>query len=447
MVRERRRLGRRRPGASRSPRLLFAGLVLATVAFGVGAVDQIGPTSGPFHRELNTSFAAMAAPLASRSTAAGASIGEILDRGPTMDRPTFFGLLDALAAASSEVADQFDTLIPPAPTPPAGAGCQSAMILRAEAARGLRSALETLLGGPTGLAGGNEATAATAMADVSVQISQADISWADCRRALILAPGGVRLPLSVWMGDPRAWTNQALGSFVGLLAGSASLTARHQLGLGALGVDPAAVSVSNGSAVIPPTTTLAVQMVLVDPGNVDEQGVVVEAAVRPTTAAAAPPPARRTVDVRAGASVAVDLPLLPVVAGTGYSLVITALGPTDGVAAPAVTIPLVVAQFPSGIVVTPSVTSARVGHPVSYRATVSAPAAASTVPSGTVTFDDGGTAVPGCVSLALARGRATCTVTYPGPGTHVVTAVYAGTTSLANSTSLPLREPVVAPAG
>jgi hypothetical protein len=75
------------------------------------------------------------------------------------------------------------------------------------------------------------------------------------------------------------------------------------------------------------------------------------------------------------------------------------------------------------------------GQPVTYTATVS-----PTPDGGTISFADGGVAIPGCAAQTVnASGSATCTVTYTAIGTHVVTAVYTGSSdgAFAGSTNGP----------
>ncbi|MGH2916976.1 MAG: Ig-like domain repeat protein, partial [Solirubrobacteraceae bacterium] len=86
-----------------------------------------------------------------------------------------------------------------------------------------------------------------------------------------------------------------------------------------------------------------------------------------------------------------------------------------------------------------SPSSAGVGDPVTYTATV------SPVPDGgIVAFGDGGATISGCASQAVsaADGTATCVVTYPTSGKRSVTAAYGGHGNYASSTSDPVDETV-----
>ena len=80
----------------------------------------------------------------------------------------------------------------------------------------------------------------------------------------------------------------------------------------------------------------------------------------------------------------------------------------------------------------PSVT----GQQVTYTATVTVNSPGSGTPTGSVTFKDAGSTISGCSSRALSSGQATCSVTYSAVGSHTqITAVYAGDTNFAGSTS------------
>jgi hypothetical protein len=76
------------------------------------------------------------------------------------------------------------------------------------------------------------------------------------------------------------------------------------------------------------------------------------------------------------------------------------------------------------------------GQPVTYTATVTVVAPAAGIPTGTVSFEDGGVTIAGCAAKALtAAGTAACSVTYSGVGTYSIQAIYSGGSDFAGSTS------------
>jgi hypothetical protein len=77
-----------------------------------------------------------------------------------------------------------------------------------------------------------------------------------------------------------------------------------------------------------------------------------------------------------------------------------------------------------------SLTPSTVGQPVAYTATIS-PATAT----GSVSFDEAGTPITGCIAQPVNSGIATCTVASLGVGGHSITAVYSGDSNYAASTS------------
>lgn len=97
-----------------------------------------------------------------------------------------------------------------------------------------------------------------------------------------------------------------------------------------------------------------------------------------------------------------------------------------------------VTLIPTTTVVTASPNPAGQGQPVTLTATVSA---TSATPAGTVTFDDGGTAI-GTATLNGA-GAATLTTSTLAIGTHSLTAIYAGGGSLGGSSSPVFQETIV----
>ena len=93
---------------------------------------------------------------------------------------------------------------------------------------------------------------------------------------------------------------------------------------------------------------------------------------------------------------------------------------------------LQVNRAPTSTSVSASPSKPVVGQPVVYTATVALepPATNGPAPAGTVTFTNGGTTA--CANVALSPAApytATCSVTYRGPGSQMVTAAYSGDSS------------------
>jgi LPXTG-site transpeptidase (sortase) family protein len=90
-----------------------------------------------------------------------------------------------------------------------------------------------------------------------------------------------------------------------------------------------------------------------------------------------------------------------------------------------------------------SVNPSVIGQSVTFTATVTANGPGAGTPTGTVTFQDPGVDIPGCVNVPLVAGTATCTTTFAGPGSFAVTAIYSGDADFLGSTSAALTELVL----
>ncbi len=99
-------------------------------------------------------------------------------------------------------------------------------------------------------------------------------------------------------------------------------------------------------------------------------------------------------------------------------------------------------QGATSAMVTSSVDPSVSGQNVTYTATVAALAPASGIPSGTIAFMDGATTLSGCAAQPLVGGVAACSITYPGVGSHAITAVYSGELNFIASTSSILTQTV-----
>jgi hypothetical protein len=401
----------------------------------VSAVAQIGPASGPYRRTVDRGYAALAQALVVQSDSSGAALRSFLGDGQTLGRVTFFGDLDALAADTAMVRGHYDDIIPPGPVTSTGQ-CAAAMAERAAAVASLRTSLEGVLGGRTGLGAVDRGAAAGAMSSAGTALESADASWAACRRGLRRAPGSPDLTASVWVRDPRVFDSTAARRFVAAIEGSRSLVAVHSLVLVGVVTDPSAVA-SAQTLVVPATTTLVTDVAVADRGNVAEEGVEIGGVATALGAPTNGVPVQRTVDLAAGASTTLRLPKFPVHPGTSYNLQITAESPRATGTGPLGS-RLVEVQVQPAATLTAVTSSPLVGvrgRPVTFIADLTSSPSGIGSPTGTVTFDDDGGAIPGCDARPLHAGQATCSTTYSSASTHSITAAYTGDSRFAGSTS------------
>jgi hypothetical protein len=307
---------------------------------------------------------------------------------------------------------------------------------RAAGAALLRSALEGVLGGRTGLDSVDEVASAADVMSAGTTLASADASWAACRHGLRRAPGSALLPMSQWVTDPGAFAPVAAGRFVAALARSRSLAAAHHLAILDLVTAPAAVA-SGGAQVLPPTVVLTVQVVVANQGNVDEDGVEVGGVAMLEGSPGSPVPVQRTLSIAAGRSTTLALPGFAVQPGSSYSVQITAETPRANGPGPLVsaTVPVQVQPATTVTAVSSSANPTASGRPVTYSADVSGSLTLPQQATGSVTFEDDSVVIPMCTAQPLVAGHATCSTTYGGTGDHAITAIYSGDQRFAGSTS------------
>jgi hypothetical protein len=411
-------------------------LVAAVVVLVVGAVAQIGPTSGPYRRTVDRGYAALAEPLVVKSNASGVALQTFLHDGRSLDRVAFFAQLDALVTDTAAVRRLYDTITPPEPVSTAARHCAAAMTGRAAAVASLRSVLEGVVGGPTGLDSSDHAAAAVAMTSAGTVLRAADTSWAVCRRGLRRAPGTPQVPASTWIHAPDLFAPDAAGRFVAAIAGARALAPVHNLAVVDVVTSPAPVASAQALAVSA-TTMLVVHVVVTNRGNVSEKGVEVGAVATAAGAPASPVPVQHTVDLAAGASTTLVLPGFGVEPGSSYTLQITAESPgvpgSGAVASRSISVQV---QLASALTAVTSSAAAGVrGRPVTFTAGLTPSPSGVGFPSGTVAFDDDGATIPGCDARPVRSGEATCSTTYTEDSTHAITATYSGDTRFSGSTS------------
>jgi hypothetical protein len=339
--------------------VIVLALVAVIVILGVDAVSQIGRASAPLRRMENRSFAALALPIVTHSNESGATLQTLVSDGPSLGRVTLFSELASLSTDSAQDDRSFASITPPDPTGGVVAPCRSTMHGRRVAAARLQGALEALLGGGNGVGGGDEAAADREVVAVGVTLRAADTSWARCRRALMKQPGTARLAQSTWIRDPAAWTSTAVSQMVSALVSSPSLAPVHRLALVSVATSPSAVPAGGGVSVVPPTSSLSVQVVVADVGNVDEPEVSLVVTAVPTTPGRNPPAVKSETDLVAGQSVVLSPPPLALRPGRSYVVDITATPGVGGGSATA-SLSLRVSAVPP---TTTTTTTTTVPHP------------------------------------------------------------------------------------
>lgn len=343
--RSRRARWRRTKGRNPAVIVVPALVVALVLAFVIGALSQVGRGSGPSHRTIDRGFAALASVVAARSHSTGLSLAEVFVNGPRMDRPLFFSSLNTIASDSADEARQLDAAVPPAPVGGAGQGCLAAVADRASATAVIRQSLEGVVGASDGASFVGAGQALADLVSAAASVVRADDEWSACRQAMRRAPGSARLPASSWTAGQGWFTPAALASSVNGVAFSRTLAAHHALVITATSIVPAPLPASASSpALVAPTKSLTVHVVVTDAGNVDEPAVQVRAVL--VGGSVPPVPVVATVALRSGGSTAVVLGPFSVVPGTGYTLQVQ-VAPPSGTGAVSASTALQVASEPT----------------------------------------------------------------------------------------------------
>lgn len=354
----RRRRRALRPRASVLAAALAAALVIGLV---IGGLVRIGAQSRGYWRQIDRSYAATAAPLVLSSDRLGSQLRREMPAMPGQARLAAEQVLDTLVDRSAAQSAQATAMADPSPANGVAAEVADAFSERAQAMAELRTALDRLLqmaplprAGATGTAVAavtdpppalSLRAAQRALSGIGALLREADRSYATARRTLRADPGRASLPRSAWTVRPSVWAATPVAELVGALVASPTLAARHELVLldRTLALTPAPIpanaTTSPGSAVVPPTSSLRLSVVVADEGNVGARHVSVHAVATPQSGAAAgrAPSARSArLTVAPGGSVAVDLGPLAVRPGTIYSVRVS-LSPPPGEVAGAVT--------------------------------------------------------------------------------------------------------------
>jgi hypothetical protein len=334
------------------------GLVVAVVLLLViGGALHVGRASRPYWRDLDRSYALQATVVIEQSNAQGATLGRLMGSITRLSRPLLQVQLDALVQQSRQSAD--DAVVMSTPEPAGGVGAALAAVLaeRASALADLRQAVDGVLElAPLPVPGTASASdalvpgpawsqgrASSAMARAGSTLAAADRSYAVLRRQLLAAPGHPRLPRSVWVPTPAAWSGPAMAGLVAAItAGGSPLAPVRQLCVLVVNVTPAPVPpptasstqpppgrspgggcpappASPSTATVPPTSSLGVSVVVGNVGTVAQRAVSVDAVLQPVSGQATVS-SSRVVSLQPGTSVAVNLPSLGVRAATSYTL-------------------------------------------------------------------------------------------------------------------------------
>ena len=319
---------------SRRAVMVLAGL---SVAILLGAVLDIGLASGPFHSSVDRSYAALLASVVDQSNETAASLVQLIQTGPAMQRPALFEMLDGLVSDSQSESHQAVDIAGPLPAPSVVLECSSALADRSAEVAVFRQGVEGVLGGESGTGPVDSAASVSALQGARQGLITADSLWQSCRHLLATSPGRIRTIASQWVTG-SSWSDTSMATLVQDLERSRTLGAQYRLGFAALSLQPAplpsgiSASSSQGSKVLelPPTSTLVLGTTVLNQGNVLEPAVAVQIVLQSSGINVGAPLIVQLGSLLPGQGVATQALSLPVVAGSSYTLKVSANVPVPG---------------------------------------------------------------------------------------------------------------------
>lgn len=346
------------PGSRRDLRPFVFLLAVGAIALFlvVGGLASVGRSSGSYRATIDQSFAAQVRVLVAQSNQVGAQLRTVVDQAPGYNRAELTQALDSLVAGadaverSSSDASSVDARITD--------DFAAAMRKRATAALVLRTAVDGLLrltptsdaqSGPQASPDPPPVLTATQaeqkLGSTGALLLSADSSYREARQLFAKAPGGSRLPASVWVPTPTLWGSGNVDTLVNQLTSARNLDALVEVDLEAVALDPPVLppaptssgqsqAIPAGASAVPPTCTLRVTAVVRNQGSVVVREVPVQATVQ-SVSGGAPFVVKELVTLAPARSEALGLPAMPVSPGTTYNLTVTLGSPPGQSHAPA----------------------------------------------------------------------------------------------------------------
>lgn len=305
----------------RRPRWLLVGVLASVAVLLVSAA--ISGSDSPSRRLAQLAYLDQVRPQIDRSSAQGASIGQVRTEAGRLGRQgTTRRMARVVREADATLAD-VRRAKPPPPLATAHSILVATMAIRARVASAVADGLTVAFtAGPPEPAVDTLTRAGEEMvaADRTYQVFVDAVPRPDA----VTAP---LLPASGWAAEPGLWTGPELAAFVASIRSSTTLTAVHDVGVLTVATNPAAVATEGNSSVLPLVGSLRVEIVVANTGNAAEKAVpVVATLIGP---AGEVDTARDFVDLAPGQRRAVPLGGLRPVPG-GPSTLTVIIGPVEG---------------------------------------------------------------------------------------------------------------------
>jgi hypothetical protein len=220
-------------------------------------------------------------PIVATSSEEGQQLATVWTTGLHTPASALVAELNQVAAGAAHAYQQVVALRPPVNVAGAAGLLEACLLVRSEAAMGLRNALHpVLLDG----AGSSVSSATGPQAVAAIQAAGNDLQVGDQAYQLFtrsLPKLGVTMPPSVWATNAAPYQSDAAQVFLMALQSAMSTTPLHQVKIYALTTSPPAESIRGGIRILPDQATMSVTVVIADVGNQPEKNLTVKASIAP----------------------------------------------------------------------------------------------------------------------------------------------------------------------
>ncbi len=310
---------RRLSPRQRRARVLIVATVLSVLAIGINAIA--GGDRDQKLRQLG--YLDDARPLIAESTEQGADLAQVRDTAADLGRPGFRGRLNRVVTDSRRTLDRARELEPPRAAQEAHSLLVATLQLRVLGASAASKAMIAALGADAPsevvdrlVASGRNLLAADQAYKAFVQVVADALSEG---AAAAVAP-------SVWVAEATQWEEPELTAFVNTLKANSSVAPVVDVATILVKTTPAAVGKDGDKLLLPKTSSVRLEVVVANIGNVAQGRVTVTAALQ--QGGGLPDVAQNFVDLSPGKRQALSVRGLR--AGPGDAILTVTIGPLPG---------------------------------------------------------------------------------------------------------------------
>jgi hypothetical protein len=248
------------------------GVIATVVVLAVNAAMS-ARSPAPARELAQQSYLDQVLPAIQQSTQEGKDIDTVRTQAVTLGAPTITSRLQEVTFSANQTLAQIRRLTPPASLQTAHDLLVATLAIRADGADAFRRAMDGAISGR------GSASPMQAIVDVGRDFDAGDRAYALFALAM---PTTVPLPASQWLTNPVSYTQTEVTIFLATLRSATSLAPVHDVTVVLFTTDPAAVSSSGTTEVLPITKILNLQIVVADVGNQPEKNLTVSATISPS---------------------------------------------------------------------------------------------------------------------------------------------------------------------